>query len=112
MPENVKIEFAMKIAKIHLWIWSWKNKKNYDKLVLIPLFPQYASCFNQSDYEILRKWWVIRKLSVEFWDFRNHINCRNEAFDLKILPDHILFIVWLAKQTCRQSEDSDLCWIS
>ena len=112
MTEDVKIEFAMRYQNPSLDMVLEKiRKENYDKLVLIPLFPQYASASSGSAIEkavnIIRKWWVIPEIKIvsQFWDSEGYINSiveRSKAFDLKSY-DHILFISWLTKQTCRQS---------
>ena len=82
------------------------RKENYDKLVLIPLFPQYASASSGSAIEkamnIIRKWWVIPEIKIvsQFWDSEGYINSiveRSKAFDLKSY-DHILFS-FMAYQT-------------
>src|SRR5690606_15672300 len=46
---------------------------NYDKIIILPLFPQYASSSTGSAVEealrIINKWWVIPHLKVigQFW---------------------------------------------
>ena len=54
------------------------HKANYDQLIIIPLFPQYASASTGSAIEkamaIIRKWWVIPEISIinQFYDINDH----------------------------------------
>ena len=77
----MKIEFAMRYQNPSLDMVLEKiRKENYDKLVLIPLFPQYASASSGSAIEkamnIIRKWWVIPEIKIvsQFWDSEGYIN--------------------------------------
>ena len=120
MPEDVKIEFAMRYQNPSLDMVLEKiRKENYDKLVLIPLFPQYASASSGSAIEkamnIIRKWWVIPEIKIvsQFWDSEGYINSiveRSKAFDLKSY-DHILFSYHGLpnRHVDKVYEGSDLC---
>ena len=75
------------------------RKKNYDKIVVLPLFPQYASASSGSAIEkalnIIRKWWVIPEIEVisQFYDSEGYIDSivdRANEFDLKEF-DKIMF---------------------
>lgn len=75
------------------------KKENYDHIIVLPLFPQYASASTGSAVdkvmEIIKKWWVIPQISIisQFWDNEGYIDSiveRTKAFDLKEY-DHILF---------------------
>jgi ferrochelatase len=75
------------------------RKKNYDKIVVLPLFPQYASASSGSAIEkalnIIRKWWVIPEIEVinQFYDSEGYIDSivdRAKEFDLKEF-DKIMF---------------------
>ncbi len=72
---------------------------NYKKIIIIPLFPHYASASSGSAMEkamrILSKWWVIPEISIvsQFWDDEGYINAfveRAKQYDLKEY-DHVLF---------------------
>ena len=72
---------------------------NYKKLIIIPLFPHYASASSGSAMEkamkIISKWWVIPEISIvsQFWDDEGYINAfvaRAKQYDLKEY-DHVLF---------------------
>ena len=120
MTEGVKIEFAMRYQNPSLDMVLEKiRKENYDKLVLIPLFPQYASASSGSAIEkamnIIRKWWVIPEIKIvsQFWDSEGYINSiveRSKAFDLKSY-DHILFSYHGLpnRHVDKVYEGSDLC---
>ncbi|MBL4708384.1 MAG: ferrochelatase [Flavobacteriales bacterium] len=72
---------------------------NYKKIIIIPLFPHYASASSGSAMEkamrIISKWWVIPEISMisQFWDDDGYINTFVEkAKEHKIEEyDHILF---------------------
>ncbi len=75
------------------------RKKNYSKLIVFPLFPQYASATTGSVYqkvmEILKSWWVIPEIIFinEFFDNPNYIESIAEVskkYDVNNY-DHILF---------------------
>jgi ferrochelatase len=75
------------------------HKANYDQIIIIPLFPQYASASTGSAVEkamnIIRKWWVIPEIKIvsQFYDHEGYINSivdRAKAFDLNDY-DHVLF---------------------
>ena len=100
MDEQFTVEFAMRYQNPSMDMVLEKIRKvNYDKIIIIPLFPQYASASSGSAIEkamnIIRKWWVIPEIKIvsQFWDSEGYINSiveRSKAFDLKSY-DHVLF---------------------
>lgn len=75
------------------------KRQNFEKIIVIPLFPQYASASSGSAidkvFEIVKKWWVIPEISVvaQFWDNEGYIDSIVEnakQFDISTY-DHILF---------------------
>lgn len=100
MDEQFTVEFAMRYQNPSMDMVLEKIRKvNYDKIIIIPLFPQYASASSGSAIEkamnIIRKWWVIPELKIvsQFWDSEGYINSiveRSKAFDLTSY-DHVLF---------------------
>lgn len=72
---------------------------NYKKIIIIPLFPHYASASSGSAMEkamkIISKWWVIPELSImsQFWAHEGFINaCVAKANQYNIDDyDHVLF---------------------
>ena len=100
MDEQFTVEYAMRYQNPSMDMVLEKIRKaNYDKIIIIPLFPQYASASSGSAIEkamnIIRKWWVIPEIKIvsQFWDSKGYINSiveRSKAFDLTSY-DHVLF---------------------
>ena len=72
---------------------------HYDHVIVLPLFPQYASASSGSAIEramkIMSTWWTTPEISIvnQFWDNSGYIDSiveRSKAFNLKDY-DHILF---------------------
>ena len=120
MDEQFTVEFAMRYQNPSMDMVLEKIRKvNYDKIIIIPLFPQYASASSGSAIEktmnIIRKWWVIPELKIvsQFWDSEGYINSiveRSKAFDLKSY-DHVLFSYHglPERHVDKVYEGSDLC---
>src|SRR5690606_3537617 len=91
--ENFKKKLAMKLQdKADVFVaMRYQNpsipsvlaemkKKNYEKIVVLPLFPQYASASNGSAIEKvmdeIKKWWVIPNVEFisQFWDNEGYLN--------------------------------------
>ena len=75
------------------------QKKNYDKIIVIPLFAQYASSSTGSALEkvmkIISNWYVIPELKFvsQYYNHSGYINAfveRGKQYDLKEY-DHVLF---------------------
>lgn len=74
-------------------------KKNYEKIIVIPLFPQYASASTGSIIDkvmkIMSKWWVIPEVKFinQFYDNNGYINAVVEQAKKYNLDeyDHVLF---------------------
>lgn len=75
------------------------KKENFDQIIVIPLFPQYASASSgsaiQKVMDIVRKWWVIPELKIvsQFWDNEGYIDSivdNAQQFNLSEY-DHIVF---------------------
>ena len=98
--DNITVEMAMRYQNPSMEVVLDKmHKTNYDQIIIIPLFPQYASASTGSAVEkamnIIRKWWVIPEIKIvsQFYDSKGYINSiveRAKAFDLSAY-DHILF---------------------
>lgn len=75
------------------------RKKNYKRLLVLPLFPQYASATSGSVYQkvmnIIKSWWVIPEITFinEFFDNEKYIETIAEISKKYNLNsyDHILF---------------------
>jgi ferrochelatase len=92
---------------------------NYDKIVILPLFPQYASASSGSAIEkamsIIKKWWVIPEISIisQFYDNAGYIDSvvdNASKFNFKEY-DHILFSYHglPERQVDKVYEATDLC---
>ena len=100
-PEDtVTVEMAMRYQNPSMEsVLDRMHKANYDQVIIIPLFPQYASASTGSAVEkamdIIRKWWVVPEIKIvaQFYDHPAYIDSiveRASAFDLGSY-DHILF---------------------
>jgi len=98
--KNVTIHLGMRYQNPSMYdVMEEMRKANYDHIVILPLFPQYASASNGSAIELanklMTKWWVIPQISVinQFWDSEGYIDSileRAKAYNLEEF-DHVLF---------------------
>jgi ferrochelatase len=119
-PSSVKIEMAMRYQNPSMdMVLKRMQKENYDQIIIIPLFPQYASASSGSAIEkamnIIRKWWVIPEVKIvsQFWNHDGYIDSivdRAKAFNFDEY-DHILFSYHglPERQVDKVYEDTDLC---
>ncbi len=118
--EEVTIEIAMRYKNPSLdHVLEKMRKANYDRIVILPLFPQYASASTGSAVEkamnIIRQWWVIPEIKIisQFYDNTGYIDSiveQTKQFDLSSY-DHILFSYHglPERQVDKVYEDTDLC---
>jgi ferrochelatase len=118
--KNIKIEFAMRYQNPSMdLVLSRMQKENYDQIIILPLFPQYASASTGSAIEkamsIIKNWWVIPELVIinQFYDNEGYIDSIVENashFNCKEY-DHILFSYHglPERQVDKVYEDTDLC---
>lgn len=75
------------------------RKQNYDRIIVLPLFPQYASASTGSALDevmrVIQKWWVIPELRIisQYYDHPRFIEAfvaRGKQYNLNDY-DHILF---------------------
>ena len=75
------------------------RKKNYSKIIVLPMFPQYASASTGSAIDevmrVLRTWWVIPevKLISQYYDqpaFIDALVARGKQYEVSAY-DHVLF---------------------
>ena len=100
LGNDFEIELAMRYQNPSMdKVLEQMRKKNYKKIVVVPLFPQYASATTGSVIDkimkITRKWWVIPEIKFigQFYDnegFLNTIAERAKKYNLDDY-DHILF---------------------
>ena len=117
---EVKVEMAMRYQNPSMdSVLERMRLANYEQLIIIPLFPQYASASSGSAIEkamdIIRKWWVIPEVKIvsQFWNHEGYIDSivdRAKQFDLKEY-DHVLFSYHglPERQVDKVYEGTDLC---
>jgi ferrochelatase len=98
--ENVTIEMAMRYQNPSMdSVLERMRKANYEQLIIIPLFPQYASASTGSAMDkamdIIKKWWVIPEIKIisQFYDHEGYIDSvveRTKEFDISSY-DKIMF---------------------
>jgi ferrochelatase len=92
---------------------------NYDQIIILPLFPQYASASSGSAMKkamrIIQNWWVIPEIKIisQFYTNEGYINSiieNSKEFDLSSY-DHILFSFHglPERQVDKVYEGKDLC---
>ena len=100
LGDNFKVELAMRYQNPSMdSILAKMKSDNYKKIIILPLFPQYASASTGSAIDkalkIIRKWWVIPELTVvsQFYDDEGFINTFTEIGKKYKIEDydHILF---------------------
>ena len=118
--EDITVEMAMRYKNPSMESVLEKMRlANYDQLIILPLFPQYASASSGSAIEkamqIIRKWWVIPEIKIinQFWDNEGYIDSiveRAKEFNLASF-DHILFSYHglPERQVDKVYEGKDLC---
>jgi ferrochelatase len=118
--DQVDIHMAMRYQNPSMYdVMEEMRKKNYDHIIVLPLFPQYASATTGSAVDlamkIMRKWWVIPEISTisQFWDNEGYIDSvveRAKEFDLESY-DHIMFSYHGLpdRHVDKVYEGSDLC---
>jgi len=97
---NVDVYMAMRYQNPSMAnVMEEMRALHYDHVIVLPLFPQYASASSGSAIEramkIMSKWWTTPEISIvnQFWDNAGYIDSiveRSKAFNLKDY-DHILF---------------------
>lgn len=97
---NVCIHVAMRYQNPAMYdVLEEMRKENYDKIIVLPLFPQYASASTGSAlelaFQLISKWWVIPEVIGinQFYSNNGYIDSiieRAKKFSIKEY-DHILF---------------------
>jgi ferrochelatase len=98
--DKYEIELAMRYQNPSMGeVLERMRKKNYKRILILPLFPHYASATSGSAtakaMKIIKKWWVIPevKMITQFWDNEGYLNSFTErGRQYKINEyDHVLF---------------------
>jgi ferrochelatase len=100
LGDRFEVELAMRYQNPSMdLVLKRMEKKNYNKILILPLFPQYASATSGSAIDkamkIIKKWWVVPeiKMVTQFWDDEGYINSfvdRGKQYDINEY-DHVLF---------------------
>lgn len=118
--EPITVELAMRYKNPSLDVVLERMRKaNYDRIIILPLFPQYASASSGSAIEkamdIIRRWWVIPEIKIisQFYDNSGYIDSivdNAQKFNLTEY-DHILFSYHglPERQVDKVYDGSDLC---
>lgn len=98
--DNYEIELAMRYQSPSMdEVLERMRKKNYSRILILPLFPHYASATSGSAIEkamkIIKKWWVIPevKMITQFWDDEGYLKSfteRGNQYEINEY-DHVLF---------------------
>jgi ferrochelatase len=98
--DDITVEMAMRYKNPSMdSVLERMHRQGYHKIIVFPLFPQYASSSTgsalQRFMEIVSKWWVIPEIKMvsQYFDNDDFINCivnRAKKYDLNQY-DHIIF---------------------
>jgi len=100
LSDEYEVHLAMRYKNPSIAIvLETMRKKNYSKIIILPMFPQYASASTGSAHDevmrILRTWWVIPEVRFisQYYNHPTFIDAiveRGKQYDLNAY-DHILF---------------------
>jgi ferrochelatase len=117
---DIKVELAMRYQSPSMdSVLERMKKEGYHKIIVFPLFPQYASSSTgsalQRFMEIVSKWWVIPELKIisQYYDNEAYINCivnRGKQHDISTY-DHVIFSYHglPERQVDKVYQDGSLC---
>lgn len=98
--EEVTVELAMRYQNPSMdVVLEGMRKENYDKIIIVPLYAQYASATTGSTiekaFQIISKWYVIPEITAisQYWDDEGYLQAfvqRAATFDIESY-DHVLF---------------------
>lgn len=118
--EEIKVELAMRYKNPSMdSVLKRMHQTGYHKIIVFPLFPQYASSSTgsalQRFMEIVSRWWVIPEIQIisQYFDHQAFIDClvnRGKTHDLSQY-DHILFSYHglPERQVDKVYNDGNLC---
>lgn len=118
--DNLTVHTAMRYQNPSMYdVLEGMRKENYDRIIVLPLFPQYASATTGSAIDlamkIISKWWVIPEVIAlgQFYDNEGYIDSiieRASAFNLSDYDHYIFSYHGLPdRQVDKVYEGSDLC---
>lgn len=120
LGEKHKVELAMRYQNPGLDdVIGEMEMKNYNKIIILPLFPQYASASSGSAIDkamkLISKWWIIPEIKIisQFYDNEEYLDTIAEQAKKYNLDeyDHILFSYHglPIRQVDKVYEDGRLC---
>ena len=120
LGENYDVHLAMRYKNPSIDdVLSYVYKKNYEKIIIIPLFPHYASATTGSVIDkvmkIISRWWVIPEVKFigQFYDNDGYINTVVEQSKKYKLDDYgyVLFSYHglPVRQVDKVYKDATLC---
>ncbi len=118
--ENVTVELAMRYGNPSISdVLSNMKHKNYDSIVVVPLYPHYASSTTGTVVEevmqVVQKWWVIPEIKFvgQFYNHTAYINAFKEVVKGYNHQeyDHVLFSYHglPVRHVDKVYEDNTLC---
>lgn len=117
--DDVTIEMAMRYQNPSMEsVLERMRLANYDQLIILPLFPQYASASTGSAVdkamEIIKKWWVIPDIRIisQFYNHEGYIDsivARAKEFDLASYDKVMFSYHGLPERQVDKVYDSGLC---
>lgn len=100
LGDNYKVHLAMRYKNPNIVdVLEEMRKENYSKIVVVTMFPQYASASTGSALDLvmkeISKWWVIPNIKIvsQYYDHPDYIDAfvdRGKQYNLDDY-DHILF---------------------
>ena len=118
--DEVDIHYAMRYQNPSMYdVMEEMRKKNYEHIIVLPLFPQYASATTGSAVDlamkIMRQWWVIPEVTFvnQFYDSEGYIDSivqQAKRFNLDEY-EHVMFSYHGLpdRHVDKVYEGSDLC---
>lgn len=98
--EDITVEMAMRYQSPSMEsVLERMKKEGYHKIIVFPLFPQYASSSTgsalQRFMEIVSKWWVIPEIKIvsQYYDNQDYLDCvvnRGKKYNIADY-DHVIF---------------------
>ncbi len=120
LGDSFDVQLAMRYQNPSMKeVFKYFYKKNYEKIVVIPLFPQYASATTGSIIDkamkIMSKWWVVPEVKIlnQYYDNEGFIDTiieRAKKYNINEY-DHILFSFHglPVRQVDKVYKDGSLC---
>ncbi|MFT5778013.1 MAG: ferrochelatase [Crocinitomicaceae bacterium] len=118
--DQVDVHMAMRYQNPSMYdVLEKMRAKSYDQIVVVPMFPHYASASTGSAaalaMKIISKWWTVPEVSIvsQFWNEEGYIDSivdRASTFNLSDY-DHVLFSYHGLPQrhVDKIYEGSDIC---